>query len=416
DDRRDSDDARARTNHPLRGRASQSQPPRDYRGPACDRIRSDPGGTVCRSRLPGVVRARHRDRMLHARAALLLRDDHCGWRRRDGCRFRGGSARGYGRPRRAHQDRSRRTCTRDGARAGVLQASRDSIDTSGRYESQRHFVYDASVAGVRAAGRCKLDPAQPARVLAMGRAATADVQLVRRSFAMVVEGMADVAVARERVRAVHSGPGGKRYRAQRLHLYRGGVFLPGTGDCRVLLSVALSSVDRTRDNLFCRFRAAVCGCARVHRGRLRYVDRLPAAQAPQPGSEQPGRFLLRAGRKHGDQANEAAKTMNVQVILNEDLPNLGRTGDVVKVRAGYARNYLLPRKLAVEADQKNLRAFEHQKRTAARHREIKRTDALAVKARIEALALTLTARAGEEGKLFGSVTNIDLERALRENG
>jgi large subunit ribosomal protein L9 len=107
--------------------------------------------------------------------------------------------------------------------------------------------------------------------------------------------------------------------------------------------------------------------------------------------------------------------MNVQVILNEDLPNLGRTGDVVKVRAGYARNYLL-RKLAVEADQKNIRAFEHQKRTAARRREIKRTDALSVKAKIEALALTLHARAGEEGKLFGSVTNIDLERALRENG
>jgi large subunit ribosomal protein L9 len=99
--------------------------------------------------------------------------------------------------------------------------------------------------------------------------------------------------------------------------------------------------------------------------------------------------------------------MNVQVILNEDLPNLGRTGDVVKVRAGYARNYLLPRKLAVEADQKNIRAFEHQKRTAARRGEIKRTDALAVKAKIEALTLTLHARAGEEGKLFGSVTNIE---------
>ena len=106
--------------------------------------------------------------------------------------------------------------------------------------------------------------------------------------------------------------------------------------------------------------------------------------------------------------------MNVQVILNEDLPNLGRTGDVVKVRAGYARNYLLPRKLAVEADQKNLRAFEHQKRMATRRREIKRTDALSVKAKIEALALTINARAGEEGKLFGSVTNIDIERALRE--
>jgi large subunit ribosomal protein L9 len=108
--------------------------------------------------------------------------------------------------------------------------------------------------------------------------------------------------------------------------------------------------------------------------------------------------------------------MNVQVILSEDLPNLGSTGDVVKVRAGYARNYLLPRKLAVEADQKNLHAFEHQKRIASRRREIKRTDAMAIKAKIEALALTINARAGEEGKLFGSVTNIDLERALREKG
>ncbi len=108
--------------------------------------------------------------------------------------------------------------------------------------------------------------------------------------------------------------------------------------------------------------------------------------------------------------------MNVQVILNEDLPNLGRTGDVVKVRAGYARNYLLPRKLAVEADQKNMRAFEHQKRIASRRREAERTDAMAIKARLEALEITIMARAGEEGKLFGSVTNIDIERAVREKG
>jgi large subunit ribosomal protein L9 len=108
--------------------------------------------------------------------------------------------------------------------------------------------------------------------------------------------------------------------------------------------------------------------------------------------------------------------MNVQVILNEDLPNLGRTGDVVKVRAGYARNYLLPRKLAVEADQKNLRAFEHQKRIAARRREAKRSDALSIKGKIEALTIVVIARAGDEGRLFGSVTNIDIERAVREKG
>ena len=108
--------------------------------------------------------------------------------------------------------------------------------------------------------------------------------------------------------------------------------------------------------------------------------------------------------------------MNVQVILNEEVLNLGRPGDVVKVRAGYARNYLLPRGLAVEANPRNLRAFEHQKRIAMLKRETLRNQALTLKERIEAVRLTLDARAGEEGKLFGSVTNIDLERALREQG
>jgi large subunit ribosomal protein L9 len=108
--------------------------------------------------------------------------------------------------------------------------------------------------------------------------------------------------------------------------------------------------------------------------------------------------------------------MNVQVILSEEVPNLGRPGDVVKVRAGYARNFLLPRKLAVQANQKNLNAFEHAKAVALRKREALTHKAMTLKQRIEAIGLTLTARAGEEGKLFGSVTNIDIERGLREQG
>jgi large subunit ribosomal protein L9 len=108
--------------------------------------------------------------------------------------------------------------------------------------------------------------------------------------------------------------------------------------------------------------------------------------------------------------------MNVQVILNEDLPNLGRPGDLVKVRAGYARNYLLPRKLAIEANPRNLRAFEHQKRLAMVKREALRAHAMSEKERIEALYLKLTAHAGEEGKLFGSVTNLDLEKELHQQG
>jgi len=108
--------------------------------------------------------------------------------------------------------------------------------------------------------------------------------------------------------------------------------------------------------------------------------------------------------------------MNVQVILSEDVPNLGHPGDVVKVRAGYARNYLLPRKLAVEANPRNLREFEHQKRIAMLKREALKSQALSLKDKLEAVQLTLGARTGEEGKLFGSVTNLDLERALREQG
>jgi large subunit ribosomal protein L9 len=112
----------------------------------------------------------------------------------------------------------------------------------------------------------------------------------------------------------------------------------------------------------------------------------------------------------------AVKPMNVQVILSEDVPNLGRPGDVVKVRAGYARNYLLPRRLAVEANSKNLRAFEHQKSLAMLRREANKGQASKLKQQLEALTLTIGANAGEEGKLFGSVTNIDIERALRERG
>ena len=108
--------------------------------------------------------------------------------------------------------------------------------------------------------------------------------------------------------------------------------------------------------------------------------------------------------------------MNLQVILNEEVHNLGHPGDVVRVRAGYARNFLLPRKLAVEANPRNLREFEHQKRLALLKREALKTQAMSLKERIEALALSLSARTGEEGKLFGSITNIDLERALHEKG
>ena len=108
--------------------------------------------------------------------------------------------------------------------------------------------------------------------------------------------------------------------------------------------------------------------------------------------------------------------MAVQVILRDDVANLGKIGDVVRVKPGYARNFLLPRGLAVEANPKNLRMLEHHKRviTAKADREHKSAEASAK--RLDGLQLTVRARAGEEGRLFGSVTNMDVERLLAEKG
>jgi large subunit ribosomal protein L9 len=89
---------------------------------------------------------------------------------------------------------------------------------------------------------------------------------------------------------------------------------------------------------------------------------------------------------------------------------------VVKVRPGFARNYLFPRHLAVEANPKSLHAFEHHKRIALAKREVQKGEASELKRKLEALTISIGAHAGEEGKLFGSVTNIDIERALREKG
>lgn len=106
----------------------------------------------------------------------------------------------------------------------------------------------------------------------------------------------------------------------------------------------------------------------------------------------------------------------MEVILKEDIVNLGKMGEVVRVRDGYARNYLLPRGLVLVANKKNLKGFEHQKRVVASQKErvVKQAETLSEK--LAGAALTIAVKAGEEGKLFGSVTNIDIEKALRAKG
>ena len=106
----------------------------------------------------------------------------------------------------------------------------------------------------------------------------------------------------------------------------------------------------------------------------------------------------------------------MEVILREDVQNLGTVGDVVKVKPGYARNYLLPRGLAVAADRRNVHVLEHQKRVVGDKREHDRRQAETAAQTLSSVRVTIKARAGEEGKLFGSITNIDIEKALSEQG
>lgn len=108
--------------------------------------------------------------------------------------------------------------------------------------------------------------------------------------------------------------------------------------------------------------------------------------------------------------------MALEVILRDDVPHLGKIGQVVRVKPGFARNYLFPRGLAVEANRKNLRLLEHQKRIIAAKAERERKRAEGTAAKLDGLRLAVKARAGEEGRLFGSITNIDVERLLAENG
>jgi large subunit ribosomal protein L9 len=106
----------------------------------------------------------------------------------------------------------------------------------------------------------------------------------------------------------------------------------------------------------------------------------------------------------------------MKLILSNDVSNLGTVGDVVNVRGGYARNFLIPRGLAVLASEHNKAALEHQLRIL----EKKKTQLLAaakkIAAAIEKTSVTVTKQVGEEEKIFGSVTTAELEELLKNEG
>lgn len=106
----------------------------------------------------------------------------------------------------------------------------------------------------------------------------------------------------------------------------------------------------------------------------------------------------------------------MKVILKEDVLNLGEMGEIVNVSDGYARNYLIPKKLAAVADKKNVKELEHEKRIIERRAAKLRSDAQAQADKLSALTLKVKAKAGEEDKLFGSVTAMDVAEALKAEG
>ena len=107
----------------------------------------------------------------------------------------------------------------------------------------------------------------------------------------------------------------------------------------------------------------------------------------------------------------------MKIILNDFVAHLGAPGDEVNVAPGYARNYLLPKKLAVEATEGNRKTYENNLRHRARKLVKIKSEAEVQKEKIDALeALVFTRKSGEEGKLFGSVTSGDIEEALTEKG
>jgi large subunit ribosomal protein L9 len=107
---------------------------------------------------------------------------------------------------------------------------------------------------------------------------------------------------------------------------------------------------------------------------------------------------------------------HMDVLLCEDVDNLGQRGQVVRVRAGYGRNYLLPQGLAITASSGNKRMIEEQRRLLAKREERERASAQTEAGNLQGIELQFERRVGEHGILYGSVTALDIAEALKEKG
>ena len=106
----------------------------------------------------------------------------------------------------------------------------------------------------------------------------------------------------------------------------------------------------------------------------------------------------------------------MKVILKQNVSSLGKTGDLIKVNDGYGRNFLIPKGLAIDANERNIKAFEHEKKNILHKAEKEHKTAQDIAVRLANVTITFTRKVGDQDKIFGSVTTKDIESALKEKG
>lgn len=106
----------------------------------------------------------------------------------------------------------------------------------------------------------------------------------------------------------------------------------------------------------------------------------------------------------------------MKVLLKNDVPKIGKKGELLDVKEGYARNFLIPNGLAIEATGGTMKQYEEEKRAGERKKAKEKEDAQALAAKIKGTTITLKHKAGDEGRLFGSITSTEIAEALKQKG
>jgi large subunit ribosomal protein L9 len=127
---------------------------------------------------------------------------------------------------------------------------------------------------------------------------------------------------------------------------------------------------------------------------------------------------LTSGSTSGEfiRKNPAREEKFMKVVLTQDMESLGLGGEIVNVAKGYARNYLIPRGMALEATEQNIKLTERQRKNIEIKRIKAKEEALKVKERLSGISVTIAQKVGEEDKLYGSVTTMDIAEQLEKQG